>query len=54
MVWRSQYNKILWKSSTPGRRSCNGWFSHDSYHAGELSQTLGIHGLTQIDLWRST
>jgi uncharacterized damage-inducible protein DinB len=26
--------------------------SHDSYHAGELSQTLGIHGLTQIDLWR--
>ncbi|MGA7096932.1 MAG: DinB family protein [Acidimicrobiia bacterium] len=26
-------------------------FSHDSYHAGELSQTLGMHGLTQIDLW---
>jgi uncharacterized damage-inducible protein DinB len=26
--------------------------SHDSYHAGELSQTLGIHGLPQIDLWR--
>jgi uncharacterized damage-inducible protein DinB len=26
--------------------------SHDSYHCGELSQTLGIHGLTQIDLWR--
>jgi hypothetical protein len=21
------------------------------YHAGELSQTLGIHGLPQIDLW---
>jgi len=25
--------------------------SHDAYHAGELSQTLGIHRLTQIDLW---
>jgi uncharacterized damage-inducible protein DinB len=28
-------------------------FSHDSYHCGELSQTLGIHGLPQIDLWRA-
>jgi uncharacterized damage-inducible protein DinB len=27
--------------------------SHDAYHCGELSQTLGIHGLTQIDLWRA-
>lgn len=27
--------------------------SHDSYHSGELSQTLGIHGLPQIDLWRA-
>jgi uncharacterized damage-inducible protein DinB len=27
-------------------------FSHDAYHCGELSQTLGIHGLPQIDLWR--
>ena len=26
--------------------------SHDGYHSGELSQTLGIHGLPQIDLWR--
>ncbi len=25
--------------------------SHEAYHCGELSQTLGIHGLTQIDLW---
>ena len=25
--------------------------SHDAYHCGELSQTLGIHGLPQIDLW---
>ena len=25
--------------------------SHDAYHAGELSQTLGIEGLPQIDLW---
>jgi uncharacterized damage-inducible protein DinB len=25
--------------------------SHDAYHAGELSQTLGIAGLRQIDLW---
>ena len=27
-------------------------FSHDAYHCGELSQTLGIHGFPQIDLWR--
>ena len=27
-------------------------FSHDAYHCGGLSQTLGIHGLPQIDLWR--
>lgn len=27
--------------------------THDAYHCGELSQTLGIHGLRQIDLWRS-
>ena len=26
--------------------------SHDAYHCGELSQTLGIHSLPQIDLWR--
>ena len=25
--------------------------SHGAYHAGELSQTLGIAGLPQIDLW---
>jgi uncharacterized damage-inducible protein DinB len=27
--------------------------THDAYHCGELSQTLGIVGLPQIDLWRS-
>jgi uncharacterized damage-inducible protein DinB len=27
-------------------------FTHDAYHCGELSQTLGIHRLPQIDLWR--
>ena len=27
--------------------------SHDAYHCGELSQTLGIHGQPQIDLWRA-
>ena len=27
-------------------------FSHDAYHCGELSQTLGMHQLPQIDLWR--
>ncbi len=27
--------------------------SHEAYHCGELSQTLGVHGLPQIDLWRS-
>jgi uncharacterized damage-inducible protein DinB len=26
-------------------------FSHEAYHCGELSQTLGILGLPQIDLW---
>ena len=26
--------------------------THEAYHAGELSQTLGIAGLPQIDLWR--
>ena len=26
--------------------------THDAYHCGELSQTLGIAGLPQIDLWR--
>jgi hypothetical protein len=26
-------------------------YSHDAYHCGELSQTLGIEGLPQIDLW---
>jgi hypothetical protein len=26
-------------------------YSHDTYHCGELSQTLGIAGLPQIDLW---
>ena len=27
-------------------------FTHEAYHCGELSQTLGIHDLPQIDLWR--
>ncbi len=27
--------------------------THDAYHCGELSQTLGIHDLAQVDLWRS-
>jgi uncharacterized damage-inducible protein DinB len=26
-------------------------FSHDAYHCGELSQTLGIEQMPQIDLW---
>lgn len=26
--------------------------SHDAYHCGEMSQTLGIHDMRQIDLWR--
>ena len=25
--------------------------THEAYHCGALSQTLGIHGLPQIDLW---
>jgi len=27
-------------------------FTHEAYHCGELSQSLGIHRLPQIDLWR--
>jgi uncharacterized damage-inducible protein DinB len=26
-------------------------FTHEAYHSGELSQTLGINGLPQVDLW---
>jgi uncharacterized damage-inducible protein DinB len=26
--------------------------THEAWHCGELSQTLGIHNLPQIDLWR--
>ena len=26
--------------------------THEAWHAGELSQTLGINGLPQMDLWR--
>ena len=25
--------------------------SHDAFHAGEISQLLGVHGLPAIDLW---
>ena len=28
--------------------------SHDAFHAGEISQLLGVHGLRPIDLWRRT
>jgi uncharacterized damage-inducible protein DinB len=27
--------------------------THEAWHAGELSQTLGINGLPQPDLWRA-
>ena len=27
--------------------------SHDAYHVGELSQTLGIHHLPEIYIWRA-
>jgi uncharacterized damage-inducible protein DinB len=30
----------------------NRLFSHDAFHAGEISQLLGVHGLGEIDLWR--
>ena len=26
--------------------------THDAYHSGEISQILGTHGLSEIDLWR--
>jgi uncharacterized damage-inducible protein DinB len=25
--------------------------THDAYHAGEISQALGMHGLPEVDLW---
>jgi uncharacterized damage-inducible protein DinB len=25
--------------------------THDGYHCGEISQTLGMHGLRELDLW---
>ena len=25
--------------------------THDGYHCGEISQTLGMHGLKEVDLW---
>ena len=30
----------------------NRLFSHDAFHAGEVSQLLGVHHLPEIDLWR--
>jgi hypothetical protein len=30
----------------------NRLFSHDAFHAGEISQLLGVAGLPAIDLWR--
>ena len=32
----------------------NRLFSHDAFHAGEMSQLLGLHGIGSIDLWRRT
>ncbi|MGK2850709.1 MAG: DinB family protein [Candidatus Limnocylindrales bacterium] len=29
----------------------NRLFSHDAFHAGEISQLLGVNGLPAIDLW---
>ena len=29
----------------------NRMFTHDAFHSGEISQLLGLHGLTPIDLW---
>jgi uncharacterized damage-inducible protein DinB len=29
----------------------NRLMSHDAFHAGEISQLLGLHGLPPIDLW---
>ncbi|MFN8520512.1 MAG: DinB family protein [Chloroflexota bacterium] len=30
----------------------NRLLSHEAFHAGEVSQLLGLHGLGSIDLWR--
>lgn len=28
--------------------------THDAFHGGEISQLLGLHGIAEIDLWRSS
>jgi hypothetical protein len=25
--------------------------THDAYHCGEIAQTLGMHGLAEVDIW---
>ena len=25
--------------------------THDAYHFGEIAQTLGMHGLKEVDIW---
>ena len=32
----------------------NRLLTHDAFHAGEISQLLGLHGIGSIDLWRRT
>lgn len=32
----------------------NRLFTHDAFHAGEISQVLGANGLPAIDLWRAS
>ena len=27
--------------------------SHEAYHVGEISQTLGVHGLPEVYIWRA-
>jgi uncharacterized damage-inducible protein DinB len=29
----------------------NRLFTHEAYHAGEISQLMGVHGLDAIDIW---
>jgi len=52
MLWEPFERQVDGRTDALSRRALlMRMISHEAYHCGELSQTLGIHRLTQIDLW---
>ena len=56
--WTAEMLDDTFERTKNGKRQANSrtsilqrLFSHDAYHCGELSQTLGIAGFPQVDLW---